>query len=79
MTHKTNVQKINDLMNFGPNPLVQPFIIEAIIRYAKETMQAQPWPDTFLIDFDAWKSCAEGCLRELAPDELAKLKEGANV
>lgn len=79
MTHKTNTQKINDLMTFGPNPLVQPFIIEAIIQYSKTVMNSEPWPDNYMIDFNAWKACAEGCLKELAPDELDKLQEVTNV
>lgn len=79
MTHKTNIQKVTHLMNFGANPLIQPFVIEAIIRYAKDVMKSEPWPENYFIDFQAWKQCAEAALQELDPEALAAIQEVSNV
>lgn len=56
----TNIDFVTDLMTYNPaGALCQPFIIEAISRYAKEVMVAEPWPDDVMISFEAWRACAE--------------------
>lgn len=55
----TNIDFVTDLMTYNPaGCLAQVFIIEAIDRYAKEVMSAEPWPDDVIISFEAWKACA---------------------
>lgn len=55
----TNIDFVTDLMTYNPaGALCQPFIIEAISRYAKEVMNSEPWPDDVMISFESWKACA---------------------
>lgn len=55
----TNIEFVTDLMNYNPaGALAQAFILEAISRYAKDVMDAEPWPEDFMVSFEAWKACA---------------------
>lgn len=63
---ETNTEFIVRIMNFGcpTGALVQPFIIEAITRYAAECA-VTPIPDNGLIDPEAWMETAHWVKSEL--------------
>lgn len=66
-THKTNVEKINEFMNFG-SPLNQAFVIEACRRYSEQivsdemaTLKAM---QSSFISGPAWIQCAKEYLKQ---------------
>lgn len=61
----TNVEFLVDLMESSTTgSLMQAFIIEAIVNYGEQTLQAPPWPESAatFINQDAWKRAAQECL-----------------
>lgn len=63
---KTNVQVVSNMMNYSAaGALKQAFILQAIERYAQKIIKSEPWSETSLISFAAWKTCAEEVLETL--------------
>ena len=72
MTHKTNAQKVHELMTRSPaGPLMQAFVLEAIRRYADQVLADGKPADNprALISPAAWYCCAETARLELAAME----------
>ena len=68
MTHKTNAQKVHELMTRSPaGPLMQAFVLEAIRHYAEEILCNDPPEDNprALVTGQAWYTCAEVAYMEL--------------
>jgi hypothetical protein len=47
------------------NPLAAAFVLEAIVRYAQETIDYPAWKGTTLINQNAWRRIAEAA-RDMA-------------
>ena len=64
---ETNVEFVTRIMEFGVNPLMQAFIIEALDNYSKKVLQIEEeeWGAKNLISLDAWKGCAEYSIKEI--------------
>lgn len=55
----TNVEMITKLMEHNKTgPLMQAFVIEAILHYA-EQVQANPLPENGFISARVWRECAD--------------------
>jgi predicted nucleic acid-binding Zn ribbon protein len=69
MTHKTNAERVHDLMTESEaGPLMQAFVLEAIRRYADQVLaDGEPAdnPRAF-ISPAAWHRCAQAARLELA-------------
>ncbi len=65
---KSNVEKINELMTASPaGPLMQAFIIQAVLNYAEEVLREDEPEDSprALVSPKAWYKCAEVAYLEL--------------
>lgn len=70
MKHKTNVAKVTELMQFSEaGPLMQPFVIQAILFYAQHVLRdGVPMDDGHtIISAKAWHRCAQVAVQTLEP------------
>lgn len=67
---KTNIEKVTEAMSFG-SPLNQIVVITAIEKYCEQVLELDEQPETWeegcgsLIDWEAWKACAEDVKRKV--------------
>ena len=70
---KTNEQLINDMMN--SHPLAQVFIIESILRYAKQCVEHR-LPDNHIIDADTWQQLAMNLQNDIILRNMEEIYNG---
>ena len=61
-----NVKRVNQPLAIKKfmedNPLASAFVLEAMMRYAHETIEAPDWTSTSLISQDYWRDLARKAL-----------------
>ena len=62
---KTNDQFLKDLVKNSSNPMVGPFIIDAMCKVAHAQLDTDEiWPENSLISQDLWKATAKEILEK---------------
>lgn len=64
---ETNTEFITRIMEVGcpTGALIQPFVIEALTRYAQQVAESPAIADTALLSGEAWKETGEWLLSEI--------------
>jgi len=68
MNKKTNTALVKEMMSFSDHGVLKEvFILEAIYKYSQLTLEdTSKWGDDSLISQDAWRTCAQECIKAIS-------------